>query len=66
MNTNEVLKFAQDHRNDIEEDVFCDICETSEDLLNERDKRELTDDWAGVNFYEELCRPCFLEIKENN
>ena len=41
----------------------CDICGRKENLYTEQDKKELQKDWAGINFYENVCRSCFSVLE---
>ena len=42
----------------------CDICQTTQSLLTEGTKNKLRPDWAGIDFYNELCWNCWETIKE--
>ena len=42
----------------------CDLCETTEKLLTESDKATLRPNWAGVDFYNAICIPCWNSQKD--
>ena len=43
----------------------CLICNTNEQLLTEEQKTEFRlQGWVGVDFYPEVCLPCFDREKE--
>jgi hypothetical protein len=42
----------------------CDICQTTEKLLTESDKATLRPNWAGVDFYNGICIPCWNAQKD--
>ena len=37
----------------------CNICKTTENLLTDAEKDNLRADWAGVDFYSQICHPCW-------
>ena len=42
----------------------CDLCKTTEKLLTESDKATLRPNWAGVDFYNAICIPCWNAQKD--
>ena len=42
----------------------CDLCQTTEKLLTESDKATLRPNWAGVDFYNAICIPCWNSQKD--
>lgn len=49
-----------------ETETNCDLCQTTEKLLTESDKATLRPNWAGVDFYNAICIPCWNSQKDNN
>lgn len=42
----------------------CDICQAGESLLTEADKAILRPNWAGVDFYNAICKECWNKQEE--
>jgi hypothetical protein len=42
----------------------CDICQTSESLLTEAEKASLRPNWAGIDFYNSICKECWNKQEE--
>lgn len=49
-----------------DKETNCDLCQTTEKLLTEADKATLRPNWAGVDFYNEICISCWNSQKDNN
>ena len=43
----------------------CDLCQATKDLMPESTKVTLRSNWAGVDFYNEICNECWNKQEEN-
>ena len=43
----------------------CDLCLTAENLLTESTKASLRPNWAGIDYYTDICANCWNKQEEN-
>ena len=60
----DIIREAIDKAEKEANQMKCDLCETTEKLLTESDKATLRPNWAGVDFYNAICIPCWNAQKD--
>ena len=54
-----LVLFTEETIHQLTEKRVCDICQTNQNLLTESIKTNLRNDWAGVDFWAEICANCW-------